>query len=171
MVGRAVVKVLFAGFFSVFLLWGTPSWADLSPSGAFTLIKRVPPGESVDRVTDFLGKPLSDRLLNDEGTMKIRRWEVAGKWFLDVLHDGKQVRAARVTWLTPARGEQSRIFAGLTGAGREQFGRSAVFSGRNEARWSQLEGRWIVVAALEEKGVTLLSAIRDKIKDSSKYGF
>ena len=171
MAGRAALKRVFVGFLFVFLLLDTPSWADLSPSGAFTLIKRVPPGESIDRVSDFLGEPLSDRLLNDEGTMKIRRWEVAGKWFLDVLHDGKQVRAARVVWLTPARGEQSRIFAGLTGAGREQFGRSASFSNRKEARWSQLEGRWIVVAALEEKGVTLLSAIRDKIKDSSKYGF
>ena len=169
MVGRAAFKAF--AFVFIFLLLGAPSWADLSPSGAFTLIKRVPPGESIDRVSDFLGVPLSDRLLNDEGTMKIRRWEVAGKWFLDVLHDGKQVRAARVVWLTPARGEQSRIFAGLTGAGREQFGRSASFSNRKEARWSQLEGRWIVVAALEEKGVTLLSAIRDKIKDSSKYGF
>lgn len=171
MAGRAALKRVFVGFLFIFLLQDTPSWADLSPSGAFTLIKRVPPGESIDRVSDFLGEPLSDRLLNDEGTMKIRRWEVAGKWFLDVLHDGKQVRAARVVWLTPARGEQSRIFAGLTGAGREQFGRSASFSNRKEARWSQLEGRWIVVAALEEKGVTLLSAIRDKIKDSSKYGF
>ena len=171
MAGRAALKRVFVGFLFVFLLLDTPSWADLSPSGAFTLIKRVPPGESIDRVSDFLGEPLSDRLLNDEGTMKIRRWEVEGKWFLEVLHDGKQVRAARVTWLTPARGEQSRIFAGLTSAGREQFGRSASFSNRKEARWSELEGRWIVVAALEEKGVTLLSAIRDRIKDSSKYGF
>lgn len=171
MAGRAALKRVFVGFLFVFLLLDTPSWADLSPSGAFTLIKRVPPGESIDRVSDFLGEPLSDRLLNDEGTMKIRRWEVEGKWFLEVLHDGKQVRATRVTWLTPARGEQSRIFAGLTSAGREQFGRSASFSNRKEARWSELEGRWIVVAALEEKGVTLLSAIRDRIKDSSKYGF
>ena len=171
MAGRAALKRVFVGFLFVFLLLDTPSWADLSPSGAFTLIKRVPPGESIDRVSDFLGVPLSDRLLNDEGTMKIRRWEVEGKWFLEVLHDGKQVRATRVTWLTPARGEQSRIFAGLTSAGREQFGRSASFSNRKEARWSELEGRWIVVAALEEKGVTLLSAIRDRIKDSSKYGF
>ena len=171
MAGRAALKRVFVGFLFIFLLQDTPSWADLSPSGAFTLIKRVPPGESIDRVSDFLGEPLSDRLLNDEGTMKIRRWEVEGKWFLEVLHDGKQVRAARVTWLTPARGEQSRIFAGLTSAGREQFGRSASFSNRKEARWSELEGRWIVVAALEEKGVTLLSAIRDRIKDSSKYGF
>ena len=171
MIVRAFFKVLSVGFFSAFLLWGTPSWADLSPSGAFALIKRVPPGESVERVSDFLGAHLSERLLNDEGTMKVRRWEVACKWFLDVLHDGKQVRAARVVWLTPARGEQSRIFAGLTSAGREQFGRSASFSNRKEARWSQLEGRWIVVAALEEKGVTLLSAIRDRVKDSSKYGF
>ena len=171
MAGRAALKRVFVGFLFVFLLLDTPSWADLSPSGAFTLIKRVPPGESVDRVTDFLGAHLSERLLNEKGTIRIRRWEVEGKWFLEVLHDGKQVRAARVTWLTPARGEQSRIFAGLTSAGREQFGRSASFSNRKEARWSELEGRWIVVAALEEKGVTLLSAIRDRIKDSSKYGF
>ena len=104
MAGRAALKRVFVGFLFIFLLQDTPSWADLSPSGAFTLIKRVPPGESIDRVSDFLGEPLSDRLLNDEGTMKIRRWEVEGKWFLEVLHDGKQVRATRVTWLTPARG-------------------------------------------------------------------
>ena len=89
MAGRAALKRVFVGFLFVFLLLDTPSWADLSPSGAFTLIKRVPPGESIDRVSDFLGEPLSDRLLNDEGTMKIRRWEVEGKWFLEVLHDGK----------------------------------------------------------------------------------
>lgn len=167
---RATLKILFVGFLFTFLLLA-PSWAALSPGGAFALIKRIPPGESIGRVSDFLGAYLSERLLNDEGTMKIRRWAVENEWFLDVLHDGEQVRAARVTWLTPARGEQSRIFAGLTGAGREQFGRPAMFTGREEARWSQLEGRWIVVAALGEKGVTLLSAIRDRIKDSSKYGF
>ena len=100
MVGRAAFKAFALVF--IFLLLGAPSWADLSPSGAFTLIKRVPPGESVDRVTDFLGAHLSERLLNEKGTIRIRRWEVEGKWFLEVLHDGKQVRAARVTWLTPA---------------------------------------------------------------------
>lgn len=168
---RVIARVFFVALLFIFISYAAPSWGELSPSGAFTLIKRVPPGESMERVADFLGEHLAERSLNEEETMKIRRWEVTREWYLDVLHDGEQVRAARVTWLTQSGSDRSRIFAGLTSAGRKQFGHPARFNGNNEARWSGLEGRWIVVATLGEGGVTLLSGIRDRIKDSGKYGF
>ncbi len=56
MAGRAALKRVFVGFLFVFLLLDTPSWADLSPSGAFTLIKRVPPGGEYRPRVGFFGR-------------------------------------------------------------------------------------------------------------------
>jgi hypothetical protein len=92
----------------------------------------------------------------------------------DVLHDGKLVRAARITWITNSRREQQIIFAQLTGEGKKFFGRRAVYNGSTDANWSDFGEKWVVRAKQEdalEDGVTLLSGIRDATMGSAKYGF
>lgn len=165
-------KYLFCAFV-FFILMGNPILAEasLSPSNAFTLIKKIPPGLPLPQAETFLGAHTSERLIEEVTPIKVRRWEIKGEWALDMLHDEKQVRAVRVIWLTQANGEKSRLFGGLTRAGRSSFGRAGVFKGLNESTWKEMDGSWLIVASKSDKGVTLLSAIRDSKKGSDKYGF
>ena len=169
---RSFVRYFFCAFvFFVFMNSPILAEASLSPSNAFTLIKKIPPGLPLSQAETFLGAHISERLVEEVIPIKVRRWEIKGEWALDMLHDDKQVRAVRVIWLTQANGEKSRLFGGLTRAGRDNFGRAGVFKGLNEASWKEMDGNWLIVASKSDKGVTLLSAIRDRKKGSDKYGF
>jgi hypothetical protein len=152
-----------------------PSWGDLSAPRAFTLLGKIPPGEDMAEAVKFLGKHTSEKTIDAKEGIKIWRWGAqSDKWMFDVLHDGKLVRAARITWMTNSRREQQIIFAQLTSEGRKFFGRRATYRGSTDANWSDFGEKWIVRAkqgdALEE-GVTLLSGIRDATMGSAKYGF
>ncbi|MDR0649757.1 MAG: hypothetical protein LBF92_10540 [Synergistaceae bacterium] len=151
------------------------SEAVLSPSGAFTLIRRIPPGEPLGDAAAFLGQHVSEKTVDSKEGIKIRRWGTASdKWFFEVLHDGSLVRAARINWVTASRGEQQKIFGQLTGEGRRFFGKGATYRTRTEAEWTDFGEKWLVLARQGEgptDGVTLLSGIRDAEMDSGKYGF
>jgi hypothetical protein len=151
------------------------SEAVLSPSGAFTLIRRIPPGESLDDASKFLGKHVSEKTVDTKEKIKLRRWGTADdKWFLEVLHDGSLVRAARINWVTVSKGEQQKIFGQLTGEGRRFFGKGATYKGQMEAEWTDFGEKWLVLARQGNgptDGVTLLSGIRDAEMGSEKYGF
>jgi hypothetical protein len=152
-----------------------PSWGELSASGAFTLLGRIPPGEDMAEAVKFLGEHASEKTLNAKEGIKIWRWGApSDKWMFDVLHDGKLVRAARITWITSSRREQQVLFAQLTGEGRKFFGKRATYNGNTDANWSDFGEKWIVSARQgdsPEDGVTLLSGIRDSDMGSAKYGF
>jgi hypothetical protein len=163
--------VFLAAFFSILACAGA-SFAELSASGAFTLIRTVPPGEEMASAVEFLGAHASERTIDAKKGIKVRRWGAQkDKWVLDVLHDGDVVRAARVTWLTKSLRERQTIFAQLTGAGKNFFGKSAVFHGKVEAEWTDFGEKWLVRARQGDDGVALLSGIRDALMDSGQYGF
>jgi hypothetical protein len=166
---------IFLTSFFVLLALVSRSEAVLSPSGAFTLIRRVPPGEALSDASSFLGQHVSEKTVDSREGIKIRKWGTASdKWFFEVLHDGSLVRAARINWVTVSRGEQQKIFGQLTGEGRRFFGKSAAYRGRTEAEWTDFGEKWLVLARQGEgpaDGVTLLSGIRDADMDSGKYGF
>ncbi|MDR1516030.1 MAG: hypothetical protein LBS45_10055 [Synergistaceae bacterium] len=159
----------------VSLAFASQSEANLSPSGAFALIREIPPGEPMSEASEFLGKHVSEKTLDSKEGIKIRRWGTpADKWVFEVLHDGSMVRAARINWITSSRSEQQKIFGQLTGEGRRFFGKGAVYNGRLEAEWTDFGEKWLVRARQGEgstDGVTLLSGIRDAEMDSGKYGF
>jgi hypothetical protein len=171
---NAVFRIFLTSIF-ISLALVSQSEAVLSPSGAFTLIRRIPPGEPLEDASKFLGKHVSEKTVDAKEGIKIRRWGTeVEKWFFEVLHDGKMVRAARINWVTVSRGEQQKLFGQLTGEGRRFFGKGATFNGRSEAEWTDFGEKWIVRARQGEgmtDGVTLLSGIRDKDMDSGKYGF
>jgi hypothetical protein len=152
-----------------------PASANLSASGAFTLIQRIPPGEEMEDAVKFLGVHASERTIDAKTGIKVRRWgKESDKWVFDVLHDGDVVRAAKITWITTSRREQQTIFAQLTSQGRKFFGRGGLFHGKSEAEWKDFGEKWLVLAKQEQEissGVTLLSGIRDARMDSGKYGF
>ena len=175
-------KILNFTFFRIFLaslfltlIFAAQSEAVLSPSGAFTLIRRIPPGEELAEAVKFLGPHASEKTVDSKEGVKIRKWGTAqDKWFFEVLHDGTLVRAGRVSWVTDSRGEQQKIFGQLTGEGRRFFGKAATFKGRTEAEWTDFGEKWLVRARQGESyadGVFLLSGIRDALMDSGKYGF
>ncbi len=158
----------------LFAALSTPAFA-LSAAAGFSLIKKIPPGEDLVSAGKFLGAYTSESLLDAKAGIKVRRWGSEGdSWFFDALHDGKEVKATRVTWTTRSVGEQQSVFAQLTTAGRKAFGRRGKFIGSNEIQWTDFEGRWLIVGKYGSSvtdGTTLLSAIRSKAFDSGKYGF
>jgi hypothetical protein len=166
---------VFLASLAISLILASRSDAVLSPSGAFALIRKVPPGEGVAEASKFLGKHASEKTVDSKEGIKIRRWGMPeDKWFFEVLHDGSLVRAARVSWITGSRGEQQKIFGQLTGEGRRFFGKAAAYNGRTEAEWKDFGEKWLVRARQGEgptDGVVLLSGIRDALMDSGKYGF
>jgi hypothetical protein len=166
---------IFSASLIITLILAARSEAILSPSGAFTLIRRIPPGESLTEAAKFLGSHVSEKTVNAKEGIKVRRWGTADdEWFFEVLHDGTLVRAARVNWITVSRGEQQKIFGQLTGEGRRFFGKAASYKGRTEAEWTDFGEKWLVRARQGEgptDGVFLLSGIRDALMDSGKYGF
>lgn len=153
-----------------------PAYAVLSARSAFTLIRRIPPGETLSGAVSFLGQHASEWVVDAAAKVKVRRWGTEGEddWYFDVLHDGAVVRAARITWPTASKREQQAIFSQLTTEGKKFFGRPGTFRGMSEAEWKDFDGRWLVRAKLEAEisgGVTLLSGIRDEKMDSGKFGF
>ena len=171
----AVSLALFLASIVFVALAESPSYASLSARSAFTLLERVPPGEYYPDAKNFLGSPSGERVVDIDGGIKITRWGVSSDtWIFEVLHDEEDVRATRITWRTRTRSDQQTIFSQLTTVGRQFFGKSATFSGMNEAQWDDLGGRWIVRAKLEddiERGVTLLSGIRDATMGTDRFGF
>jgi hypothetical protein len=160
---------------AVLAFWASPSSADLSASGAFTLIRKIPPGEEISEAAKFLGEYESEKTVDAKEGIKIRRWGTPkDEWVFDVLHDGVLVRATRITWVTGSRREQQTIFAQLTSEGKKFFGKTAVFHGFTEAEWTDFGEKWLVLARQGDGpagGVALLSGIRDAVMDSGKYGF
>jgi hypothetical protein len=158
----------------VMLAAGT-AWAALSASGGFTLIRKIPPGETIEGAVAFLGEHARERTVDEGAGIKVRRWGTPGDtWFFDVLHDGEYVRAARVTWATSSKRDQQTIFSQLTTSGKKFFGRTGTFKGMSEAEWRDFDGSWIVRARIGNEiadGVTLLSGIRDEEMDSGRFGF
>ena len=156
-------------------LWAVPAFAALSAAAGFSLIRKVPPGEDLVSAGKFLGTYTSEILIDAKAGIKVRRWgDESDSWFFDALHDGKEIKATRVKWTTKSVGEQQSIFAQLTTAGKNAFGRRGKFAGQNEISWSDFEGRWLIVARYGGSvtdGTTLLSGIRSKAFDSGKYGF
>jgi len=167
--------VLFLAITLFALLSESPSYATLSARSAFTLLEKVPPGEYYPDAKNFLGSPSSERVVDIGEGIKITRWgRHNDTWIFEVLHDDEDVRATRITWRTKTKSDQQTIFSQLTTVGKQYFGKTAVFSGMNEAQWDDLGGRWIVRARLEEdlaRGVTLLSGIRDNVMGSERFGF
>ena len=170
---RAAVSV--ALFLAAILFAASPSYAALSAKSAFTLLEKVPPGEYYPDAKNFLGSPSAERVVDIDGGIKITRWgKSADTWIFEVLHDDEDVRATRITWRTKTKSEQQTIFSQLTTVGKQFFGKTAEFKGMNEAQWDDLGGRWIVKAKMEddlERGVTLLSGIRDSVMGSERFGF
>lgn len=168
---------LFVCFFAALLLLGdcTAAWAELSARGAFVLIKKIPPGEDLSAVSKFMGAYTSEKVIDAKGGIKLRRWGTSDdKWFIEVLHNGSLVRASRITWSAASRGEQQTIFAQLTTAGKNFFGRTGKFHGSEEAEWGSFDEKWLVrvkMGSSIEDGVTMLSGIRDNRMESAKYGF
>lgn len=159
------------------LVSASASRADLSANGAFTLLRKIPPGSGMKDARSFLGKAYTEKDTGD-GKLKITRWGTdADKWVMDVLNDGKVVRAARVAWRTKSRSEQQTIFAQLTSAGGKYFERYASYNsvnGNSDAQWTDVDGKLLVRARIGSsgtEGVTLLSGIRDAKMDSGRYGF
>ncbi|MDR3254335.1 MAG: hypothetical protein LBT31_02035 [Synergistaceae bacterium] len=155
--------------------FASASFANLSASGAFTLLRKIPPGEDVADAVKFLGVHATERTVDAKTGIKVRRWGTEkDKWVFDVLHDGLVVRAARITWITVSKRDQQMIFGQLTSEGRKFFGRGGEFHGKEEAEWRDIGEKWLVIAKMEKElsnGVTLLSGIRDARMDSGKYGF
>jgi hypothetical protein len=166
---------IFLASLAITLILAARSEAVLSPSGAFTLIRRIPPGEEIAEAAKFLGQHAAERTVDSKEGIKIRRWGTADdKWFFEALHDGTLVRATRVSWVTGSRAEQQKIFGQLTGEGRRFFGKGASYKGRTEAEWTDFGEKWLVRTRQGEgptDGVFLLSGIRDALMDSGKYGF
>lgn len=150
----------------------TPVWADLSAKSAFTLIRRVAPGDDIREASAFLGDYASERAAHD---MKVRRWgTIDDEWFFDVLHDASQVRATRITWVTKGRRDQQTTYAQLTAEGKRFFGAVGTFNGFEEAEWREMGGKLLVRVRMGknlEEGVTLLTGIRNDPMSSEKYGF
>jgi hypothetical protein len=156
-------------------LAAAPAGAALSANAAFTLIERVPPGEYYPDAREFLGSPSAERTVDIGNGIKVTRWgKLSDSWIFEVLHDAEDVRATRITWRTKSKGDQQTIFSQLTTIGKKFFGKSAAFKGTTEAQWEDFGGRWIVRARIEaelERGVTLLSGIRDSAMGSDRFGF
>lgn len=167
--------LLFLVAFCVLFLDGYPAFAELSASGAFSLIRKIPPGEDMKAAGTFLGEYSSEKIVDEKAGIKIRSWGTPDdEWYFDVLHDGKVVRACRITWTTNSRGRQQTIFAQLSTAGKQFFGKPGVFRNQMETEWTDFDGKWLVRAkqgANAWDGVMLLSGIRDQRMDSGKYGF
>jgi hypothetical protein len=161
----------------IFLLFLTEaaSYADLSAQSAFTLIEKVPPGEYYPDAREFLGLPVAERTIDIGQNIKITRWgKSSDTWIFEVLHNEEDVRATRITWRTKSKGEQERIFSQLTTAGKNFFSKPGTFKGTKETEWSDFGNRWIVRLKIGDdlnKGVTLLSGIRDSVMGSDKFGF
>ena len=172
---RIVSIILFLAVFLLATFAESPSYATLSARSAFTLLEKVPPGEHYPDARNFLGLPSTERVVDIETDIKITRWgKTADTWIFEVLHDAEVVRATRITWRTKTKSEQQTIFSQLTTVGKQFFGKTASFSGLNEAQWDDFGGRWIVRAKMEEdlaRGVTLLSGIRDSAMGSDRFGF
>lgn len=159
---------------SLFVISAAPAFA-LSAADAFSLIRRVPPGEDLAAAGKFLGAYTSEAALDATGALKVCKWgNESDPWFFEALHDGKEIMATRVKWTTKSVAEQQSIFAQLTTAGKKAFERRGKFAGSNEISWNDFDGRWLIVARYGGSvtdGATLLSGIRTKEFNSAKYGF
>lgn len=170
----------FMPLLTALFLWGAllyPSSADaeLYAGGAFTLLRKIPPGESLAAANTFLGSKFFNRTVDKKEGIGIRRWGTKkDPWFLEALHDREMIRAIRVTWPTLDRGKQQTLFAQLTREGKNFFGRRGRFLGDGKIEWRELNGKWLVRAEIkrgEMESVTLLSGIRDAEMGSERYGF
>jgi hypothetical protein len=167
--------LLFAAAAAVVGICAGSASANLSAAKAFTLIRSVPPGEGIERATDFLGSFATERVVNDSAGIRVRRWGGSSdEWFIDVLHDGELVMASRVTWRTRTKRDQQTTFSQLTSAGTKYFGWKATFKSLTEAEWIDMGGALVVRVKMGpelSEGVTLLTGVRDSEVDSGKYGF
>lgn len=148
------------------------AYAELSARSAFVLVRRVAPGDSLADAVSFLGEHYDE---TDVSGLRVRRWgDEAAEWTFDVLHDGARVRATRITWRTPGRREQQRVFSQLTTEGRRFFGSAARSDGTRSAEWRELEGTILVRATMSDAidgGVSLTVAVRNDAMTSEPYGF
>ena len=162
-------------FAALAVLMAGEASAKLSGSQAFILIKKVPPGETLEKAVEFLGPHTTENTLDEEAGIKVRIWDIKdSKWSLDILHDGKVVRAAKVRWWKQDRGSASIVFAEMTVAGKKDFGKPGKFSKNgdtDESYWEEMSGHWLVLAKRSGDMVTLLSGIRNDEKESLRYGF
>ncbi len=171
----AIAMFVLLIFFAVLALalFAEDASAELSPRGAFVLVRRVAPGDAFKDATAFLGTYAAEWDAADN--LKVRRWGTAAdEWIFDVLHDARVVRATRVTWHVRGRRDQQRLFAQLTTEGRKFFGFAANFRGQTEAEWTELDGALLVRARIGEGadgGVTLLTGVRNDKMQSETYGF
>jgi len=173
------VKILYKTVLTLCALYlctfvAAPAFA-LSAAGGFSLIRKVPPGEDLVSAGKFLGEYTSERVIDTAAGIKVRRWgREDDPWYFDALHDGKEIKATRVKWVTRSVAEQQTIFAQLSTAGKNAFEKRGKFEGSSEVRWIGFDGRWLIVAKYGGSvtdGATLLSGIRSKEFDSAKYGF
>lgn len=146
--------------------------AALSARGAFVLVRRVAPGDSLEGAAQFLGEHDDEVEASD---LRVRRWgDGSAEWTFDVLHDGARVRATRITWRTQGRRDQQRVFAELTAEGKRSFGAAAQSDGSRAAQWTELEGTILVRATMAEAidgGVSLTVGVRNDKMTSEPYGF
>lgn len=145
--------------------------ASLSARSAYVLIGRVAPGDSLEDAAKFLGAHTSERA---NGGDIVRTWgSDADEWKFDVLHDGKSVRATRITWRAENRRDRLTIFGQLTTEGRRYFGHAAKFPDFDTAEWSELDGRLLVRAAVRHDAgiVSLLAGMRGGSRATDASGF
>ena len=106
----------FMPLLTALFLWGAllyPSSADaeLYAGGAFILLRKIPPGESLAAANTFLGSKFFNRTVDKKEGIGIRRWGTKkDPWFLEALHDREMIRAIRVTWPTLDRGKQQTLW-------------------------------------------------------------
>lgn len=149
--------------------------ADLSAKGAFVLLRRIAPGTEFKDANAFLGRYSGEWAVDEAAGIKVRRWGTSSdEWYFDVLHDGRVVRASRITWQVSGRRDQQHTFSHLTTEGKKFFGKNAKFVGQNVAEWTELEETILVSVRMgdrAEDGVTMLTGIRNDEMESAKYGF
>jgi hypothetical protein len=171
---RRVVRLIFFSA-ALTILCAASATADLSPRGAFVLVRRVAPGDTLNDATAFLGAHAVEWAVDAAAGLKLRRWgEASDEWVFDVLHDTRVVRATRITWNVRGMRDKQRLFSRLTTEGRKFFGFPAKSRGLTEADWTELGGTLLVRARLSDEregGVTLLTGIRGDGLESEKYGF
>lgn len=150
-----------------------PAFASLSPGSAFALTQRVAPGDDLRLCIQFLGDHTMEAPVS--GDVTVMTWgSVFDEWMLEVLNDGRFVRATRITWNVKGRRDQQRLFAQITSEGRQFFGYAPKFVDSSTAEWRELEGSLVMRAHIADEldgGVSLLTGVRSDAMASDVYGF
>lgn len=168
---RAVILALMIAVFALIMSGGAE--ATLSPGSAFALTQHVAPGEDLRVSMAYLGDHTMEAPLS--GDLTVMTWgSPLDEWMLDVLNDGRYVRATRITWNVKGRRAQQTLFAQITSEGRKFFGTAPRFVDGSTAEWRELEGSLIMRAHIADEldgGVSLLTGVRNDAMASDIYGF